>query len=111
MQELGGSTARQLAQAGQWKSYHGCHAQFMNGDWPGGRNHFFFIPVVHEFESSLVWEFGLFQEFGLLLGVTQNSRNLQIPGTAIAAWGLAVNWSSGGEKTVLCIVCLAYSLL
>jgi len=46
--------------------YHGRHAQFMSGGWLGGRNSLlilFFESLVWEFKSSLVQEFGLFQEF------------------------------------------------
>jgi len=39
--------------------YHGCHAQFMNGDWPGGRN------LFSGSSTLLFHEFELFHEFGL----------------------------------------------
>jgi len=39
--------------------YHGCHAQFRNGGWPGAGSSYHF----REFESSLVQEFKLFLEF------------------------------------------------
>ena len=41
----------------------------------------------------------------------QNLKNLQVPGSTIAARGLAVNQSLGGEKIVLYIKCFVYSLL
>ena len=39
------------------------------------------------------------------LVVWQNLQNLRVLGSVIAAWGLAANQSSGGEKN-----CIAYSL-
>jgi len=41
--------------------YHGRHAQLMLGGWLGEEGICF--SHFHKFESSLVWEFGLFQEF------------------------------------------------
>jgi len=64
--------------------------------------------VFHKFKSSLVWEFELYWEFGFL---EEFRKNFQLLGSAITAQGLIANWSLGGEKTVLYIVCFAYSLL
>ena len=64
------------------------------------------------FRSSLVWEFEFFWEFVFLFsGVFRKLQNSLVWHSAMAAWGLTLNQSSGGEKTVLCIVCFAYSLL
>jgi len=49
--------------------------------------------LCHKFESSLVQEFKLLWEL-------LNLRNPRVPGSTVAAWGLAVNWSLGGEKSV-----------
>jgi len=57
MQELGGSTPRQTAKMTNGNiPYHRCHAQFVNGDWPGGRRLLFF-SCFHEFKPSFIWEF------------------------------------------------------
>jgi len=80
--------------------YHRHYAQFMNGGWPAGQEYFF--PYFHKFESSLLWEFDLFWEFSL-------SLEFGIPRSLLQ--GLTANWSSGGEKIVLYVVCLTYSLL
>ena len=64
MQELGGSTARQIAKLVNGNvPYHRCHAQFRNGGWPGGG--IIFYSLFCEFKSSLVWEFDLFLEFSV----------------------------------------------
>jgi len=63
MQELGGSTDRQTAELANGNiPYHGCHAHFMNGVGLGGQEAVSFL-VFWQFESSLVQEFELFQEF------------------------------------------------
>jgi len=56
-----------------------------------------------EFKSSLGWEFELFWESGLFWECHKICIFL---GSAIAHWGLAVNWSLGGEKN-----CMVYSLV
>jgi len=58
-----------------------------------GSSHF------HEPESSLGREVKLFCEFSKI-------QDFRVPGSAIAAWELAVNWSSGGKKN-----CIVYSLV
>ena len=66
MQELGGSTGRQTAKLANGNIlYHTCHAQIKNGGWLGARKVLAFL-VFWEFESSLVQEFKLFWEFGVL---------------------------------------------
>jgi len=57
VQELGGSIASGNI------ACHRCYAQFVNESWPGGRNWF---SLLHVFGSSLVQEFELFQDFGLV---------------------------------------------
>jgi len=65
VQELGGSTARQPAQAGQWKysiPQTACSVYEQGlavGQEAIGSSRF------SGFQSSLVWEFELFREFGL----------------------------------------------
>jgi len=56
-----------------------------------------------EFESSVVREFKLLWEFGPFFEIFMKFANLQILGSTIAAWGLSVNWSLGGEKIGLYI--------
>jgi len=60
-----------------------------------GSSHF------HELESSLGWEVKLFWEFSKI-------HNFQVQGSVIAAWGLAVNRLSAGEKNyiVYSLVCI-----
>jgi len=71
MQELGGSSAGQLAQAGQWKyPYHGHHAQFMNVDRG----------------QKLFHEFSKFLEFSELCGPVCSTKSAS---STIAAQGLA----------------------
>jgi len=94
--------------AGQWKySIPWMSCSVCEWGWPKSRNLSFFLVSVSlnpplsgslSFSGSLVffWE------------VLWNSQNSQIWDFVIAAQGLAVNWSSGGEKTVLYIVCFAY---
>jgi len=60
-----------------------------------GSSHF------HELESSLGREVKLFCEFSKI-------HNFRVPGSAIAAWVLAVNRSSGGKKNLIVysLVCI-----
>jgi len=62
VQELGGSTARNIAKVASGNTpSHRLHAQFINGGWLGVRN-----PLFQQFQLSfLVREFELFQEFHL----------------------------------------------
>jgi len=53
----------------------------------------------HELESSLGQEVKLFGELSKI-------HDFQVPGSVIAAWGLAVNQSSGGKKN-----CIVYRLV
>jgi len=89
--------------------YHGRHALFTNGGWPGGRKLSGFLvsvssnPLFHEFE--LFWEFiflGRFAEFS-------NTRKLGVPQLLIGDWLLISHLVV--RKIVLCIVCFAYELL
>jgi len=72
VQELGGSTDRQIAQLVNGNiPYHRRYAQFMNGGWAGSRKH---SALIREFESSLVREFEVFREFGLFQEFCENSQ-------------------------------------
>jgi len=51
---------------------------------------FFFFLDFHAFESSLVQEFELFQEFRLLGNFCEICKNPQVWDSMTAAWGLTV---------------------
>jgi len=114
--------ARQVARLANGNiPYHGHHARFMNGCYPGAGGKecfflsFFLISIISNpflsrslnFSGSLnilgssvfFWEF------------CKNSQNPQVPGSAVAVQGLTVSRSLGGEKIMLCTACFAYSLL
>jgi len=60
VQELGGSTARQLAKLANGNTpYHRHHAQFMNGGWPERVS--YWLSYVWEFQSCPGWEFKIFR--------------------------------------------------
>ena len=96
MQELGGSRARQLAQAGQWKcSIPWTPCSVYEWRLTGGQEGIC-STLLHEFESSLVQEFEYFWEFREFCDFWH---------FVITAWGLSATWLSGGEKN-----CIVYSL-
>ena len=89
--------------------YHGRHAEFVNGRWLGAGILFyslFFCEFSH-FSMSLASS-AKFVSWAKSVKFMSSGKP---EGSAIAAWGLTANQSSGGEKTVLCAVCFAYSLL
>ena len=86
---------------------HGCHIQFTNGGWRGGRNLSFLLLWIWILSGPSVWTFTGIQS---LSGVSRNSENLQVWHSTIAAQGLTANQSLGGEKIVFHIVCFANSL-
>jgi len=99
VQELGGSTARQPARLASGDiPYCGHHAQFRNG-LAGGQDFLFHISVSSIYFLSRSSNFsGGFAKF----------INPQFPGSAIAAQGLAMNRSLGGEKYY--IVCSSFCI-
>ena len=102
MQELGGSTARQPAQAGQWKcSIPWTSCSVYEWGLAGGQESCFLVSVSsNPLLSSSLHFFRNFHEIRDFLG------------PAIAAQGLTANRSSDGEKKILLyIVCFSYSLL
>ena len=108
----GGSTARQLPQAGRWKySIARQSCSVYEWRWPGGQESFFPpSSLLREFKSSLVWEFKLFQ-FDLFqefhkIHTTHEFQVLQSLPEDLLQIG---HWVVG--KIVLCIACFAYSLL
>jgi len=88
VQDLGGSTARQLSQAGQWKNSIPWMS-FSVYEWRLACGAGVCSSRFQEFESFLAWE------FELLGGI---SWNLQFLGSIITARGLAVNWPPGDKK-------------
>ena len=72
----------------------------MNRGWLGSRNLSFSFLWVQILSCPGVWTFLGAQSY---LGVSWHSWNLCLMCSAIAAQGLAANWSSCGDKN--CIVC------
>jgi len=63
VQELGGSTARQTAELARGNiPYHGRHAQFVNGGWPGGRS-LSALLVSMSMNPLLSWRLNFFGNF------------------------------------------------
>ena len=118
MQELEGSTARQLDQAGQWKYSNPwmSYSVYKGGLAGGGRNTFFSVssnPLLSRtsnFSRSLVF-FGSYAKFVSLAKSAKFMSSRKRVGSATTAQGSAANQWSGSEKTVLCIVCFAHSCL
>jgi len=88
VQGLGGSRARQIAKLVNGNiPYHGRHAQFMNGGWPGrGENCLFSWEFVFSFVGFRVffWSFAKSAKY-------VSCEYAQI---------LTANWWSGGDKIV-----------
>ena len=108
MRELGGSTDRQPS----WpmEIFHTIEVM-LSLAMGAGQGAGTWASLLREFESSLFWEFKLFQEFGLFWEFCEVCKNLWVWGSAVAARGLTATRSLGGEKIALAIVWFAYSLL
>ena len=96
MQELGGSTARQPAQAGQWK-YSTPWTSCSVYEWglAGEVGIYSFFSLICAFKSFLVWEFDFLGEFCKI-------HDLGVPRSRLR---LTANCSLGGKKN-----CVVYSL-
>jgi len=123
VQELGGSTARQLAQAGQWEysiPWMSCSVY----EWGLARRQesslFHELELFHEFgllhsEFKHAHQFGLFPEFGEFCEIREIIEICELQetcrfynccsetGYAIGCWAV--------RKTVWCIACFAYSVI
>jgi len=89
VQELGGSIGRQPAQAGRWK-YSVTWASCSVSEWAWlGRESY---QVFHEFESSLVWEFELLQQFGLFWRNREICKNPECPSSLLGDWLWIGHW-------------------
>ena len=101
VQELGGSTARQIAKLAKGNiPYHGRHAQFMNGGSPGRRS----SPFLRV--RTFLWVQSVFRSFAQFTKSASSVFRDRCPGTGYATGRRAVR-----KKIVLYIIWVAYSLL
>ena len=106
MQELGGSTARQISKLADGSiPYHGSHARFINGGWLGGRNLLFSFTWIWIVSSQRFQKCSPFQEFCNIHKI----HKFSVPQLLLGGWLQIGHWVV--RKIVLYTVWLAYSLL
>jgi len=103
VQELGGSTARQPAQAGQWK-YFTPQMPCSVYEWRLARG-----QEASSVSSSLFCEFEFFCEFGKIRELREIRESCEIHGRC-SGTGCAIGHAVV-RKIVMCITCFEYSLL